>query len=135
MADQPRVICASEELRDGGPGVRFPLRLVRGRANGPPEFEEGAFVIRYRGKACAFVNRCPHVGTQLDWQAGEFFEESGLYLVCSTHGALFEPDTGFCVAGPCRGASLETVRIREQDGQVALVNDPMRHHTRTDDTP
>ena len=45
------------------------------------------------------------------------------YLVCSTHGAMFEPGTGYCVAGPCRGASLERVEVRESDGRVLLVGD------------
>jgi nitrite reductase/ring-hydroxylating ferredoxin subunit len=130
MADHPRVICKSEDLRDGATGVRFALRVVPGRVAGPAEFEQKGFVVRYRGKACAFVNRCPHLGTELDWQPGEFFEESGLYLVCSTHGALFEPDTGFCVAGPCRGASLDVVQVRELDGQVLLVGDTPRNSAR-----
>jgi nitrite reductase/ring-hydroxylating ferredoxin subunit len=120
MAYEPRVICASTVLRDGGSGVRFPLRVVTGRANAPPEFEVTGFVVRHAGRVCAYVNRCPHLGTELDWQPGEFFEEGGLYLVCSTHGALFEPGTGFCLAGPCRGASLETVQVREHEGQVIL---------------
>jgi nitrite reductase/ring-hydroxylating ferredoxin subunit len=107
MADDARVICASAELADGGAGVRF------GLPSGSV-----AFVVRHHGIARAFVNRCPHAGTELDWQPGEFFDETGLYLICSTHGALFEPGTGFCVAGPCRGASLEPLAIRERDGQV-----------------
>jgi len=41
---------------------------------------------------------------ELDWQPGEFFDIAGVYLVCSTHGAIFEPNSGLCVAGPCRGA-------------------------------
>ncbi len=131
MADNPRVICESQALGEGASGVRFPLRVVVGRVAGPAQFEQKGFVVRYRGKACAFVNRCPHLGTELDWQPGEFFEESGLYLVCSTHGALFEPDTGFCVAGPCRGASLERVQVRELDGQVLLGSDTPGNSART----
>ena len=107
MADGERLICASADLADGGAGVRFDLPSG-----------SVAFVVRYHGIARAFVNRCPHAGTELDWQEGEFFDETGLYLICSTHGALFEPGTGFCVAGPCRGASLEPLAIRERDGQV-----------------
>ena len=71
-----------------------------------------------------FVNRCPHLGVELDWQPGEFFEETGLYLICSTHGAIFEPDGGLCVAGPCRGARLEAIALEEKDGLVQLVDDP-----------
>jgi nitrite reductase/ring-hydroxylating ferredoxin subunit len=74
MAYEPRVICASTVLRDGGSGVRFPLRVVTGRANAPPEFEVTGFVVRHAGRVCAYVNRCPHLGTELDWQPGEFFD-------------------------------------------------------------
>ncbi len=119
MACRERVICRSGDVAEGGPGVRFPLD---GHTNG--------FVVRFCGKAYAYVNRCPHLGTELDWQPGEFFggvpptgsgsENGGLYLVCSTHGALFEPSTGHCVAGPCRGASLEPLQVREQEGRVSI---------------
>jgi len=115
MAGHERLICASGALPEGGKGARFPLAGEAG--------EEKGFAVRHGGAVCAFVNRCPHLGTELDWQPGEFFEESGVYLVCSTHGAIFEPATGFCVAGPCRGASLERLQVREQGGQVFLLND------------
>ena len=113
MARIERLICDSPALRDGGRGVRF---VVGG--------EEKGFAIRFRGRARAYVNRCPHLGTELDWQPAEFFEDSGLYLICSTHGALFEPDNGFCLAGPCRGASLQPLEIAERDGQVFVLEDP-----------
>ena len=115
MADDARLICVSEALAERGTGVRFTLRSLGG--------EEKGFAVRHGGAVCAYVNRCPHMGTELDWQPGEFFELSGLYLVCSTHGAIFEPRTGYCVAGPCRGASLEPLAIREQGGEVFLLDD------------
>lgn len=116
MAARERLICASGDLAEGGPGVRFRIALAPG--------EQGAFAIRYRGLVHAYVNRCPHMGTELDWQPGEFFEESGLYLICSTHGAIFGPQDGYCVAGPCRGASLRKIEIAERDGQVYLAAAP-----------
>jgi nitrite reductase/ring-hydroxylating ferredoxin subunit len=115
MAGDERLICDSAALAEGGGGVRVALQSEGG--------EEKGFALRHGGKVCAFVNRCPHAGTELDWEPGEFLEESGLYLVCSTHGALFEPASGFCVAGPCRGASLEALQVREQGGHVFLLND------------
>ena len=126
MAAGERLICASAALAEGGCGVRFAL----GRGELPPT----GFAIRHGAIVRAFVNRCPHMGTELDWQEGEFFEASGLYLVCATHGALFQPATGLCVAGPCRGASLEVLRTREENGRVLLLNDsdPARA---PDDTP
>ncbi len=114
MAGGERLICASGSLADGGPGVRF-------RIEPPLAGEENGFAVRHGGRVHAYVNRCPHMGTELDWQPGEFFEEAGLYLICSTHGALFEPKDGFCVAGPCRGASLQPLAIAERDGQVFLL--------------
>ena len=115
MAGDERVICASSALADGGQGVRF---------DRDPEahFTPAAFVVRHCGAVRAYVNRCPHSGTELDWNPGEFFDETGLYLICSTHGALFEPGNGYCVAGPCRGASLEPLEVGERDGQVILLN-------------
>jgi nitrite reductase/ring-hydroxylating ferredoxin subunit len=115
MAHDERLICASAALVEGGKGVRFALPAHPG--------EERGFAVRHGGEVRAFVNQCPHAWTELDWQPGEFFDESGLYLVCSTHGAMFIPDTGFCVAGPCRGASLELLRVREHGGHVFLVNE------------
>ena len=62
--------------------------------------------------------------TELDWQPGEFFELSGTYLVCATHGALFDPASGLCVAGPCRGASLARVAVGE--GPDGVVVHPLK---------
>ena len=111
-----RVICPSAELAEGGTGVRFALR--------PGDADERGFVVRYDGAACAYVNRCPHAGTELDWQPGQFFEEAGLYLICSTHGALFDPGSGLCIAGPCKGDRLERIPVEEQDGQVIIPGTP-----------
>ena len=115
MARDERVICASAELAEGGRGVRFAVGEGEGTACG--------FAVRHDGEVRAYLNRCPHMGTELDWQPGEFLDVSGLYLVCATHGALFQPATGLCVAGPCRGASLEALRMREDNGRVMLLND------------
>ena len=107
------VVCESGEIAEGGAGVRFVVA-----AGGAPQ---PAFAIRYRGVACAYVNRCPHAGTELDWQPGEFFDLTGHLLVCATHGALFDPLTGSCVAGPCRGACLERIELSERDGRVLVA--------------
>jgi len=109
-----RTICAATDLVDGGQGVRFRLQ--------PGDAQERGFAIRWLGRVFAFVNVCPHAGTELDWQPGEFFEEAGLYLVCATHGALFAPDTGRCIAGPCQGERLEPIRVEEIDGTVTIAN-------------
>ena len=69
------------------------------------------FIVNHDGRYYAYVNRCPHAGTPLDWWPNEFFTEDGRFLICATHGAVFEPDTGRCVEGPCPGAGLEPLPI------------------------
>ena len=64
------------------------------------------FVVNHGGAYHAYVNRCPHVGTPLDLWPNEFYSEDGRELVCATHGALYEPTTGRCTAGPCVGDTL-----------------------------
>ncbi|MDQ8021676.1 MAG: Rieske 2Fe-2S domain-containing protein [Moraxellaceae bacterium] len=107
-----RLICASEALAEGGDGVRFALTT--------PDGEQSAFVVRFDGKPRAYLNRCAHVAVELDWNPGKFFDDSGLYLICATHGALYEADTGHCAGGPCRGGALIPLKVLEQDGNIYL---------------
>ncbi|MCE2989427.1 MAG: Rieske (2Fe-2S) protein [Burkholderiales bacterium] len=120
MADATRmsgtdaaVICSRAVLQDAGLAARFVVEF-NGR-------NMDAFAIAYQGKVHAYVNSCPHRGTTLDWEPGQVFDNSGIYLVCATHGALFEPDSGRCVGGPCQGASLTRVQVEDNAGQVSLV--------------
>lgn len=115
MAEAKRLICAPQELAERGKGFRFRVQTPMG--------ERPAFAVRYRGTAHAYVNRCAHVWVELDWNNGEFFDISGLYLVCSTHGAAYRPDTGECVGGPCRGQRLEKLAIEEQADGIYLLNE------------
>ena len=39
-----------------------------------------------------------------------YLNAAGDRIVCAAHGALFEPDTGLCVQGPCLGESLRRCR-------------------------
>lgn len=81
-------------------------------------------VIRYGGKLHAFRNVCRHQPLSLDYGDGDFLTEDGRYLLCRNHGALFEPDSGYCVAGPCSGATLTRYEVEERDGQI-IVHIPM----------
>lgn len=109
-------ICASADLLDGGRGVRFEVS-VAGRA-------VPAFVVRFGGVARAYLNRCAHVAMELDWQPGEFFDFDAEHLVCSTHGALYDPATGQCAGGACAGrGGLRALNVFERDGRVAWEPD------------
>ena len=108
------MICEAARLEDGGSGVRFE-GLRDGRL-------ESAFAVRSGGVVRAYLNRCAHVPVELDWAQGEFFDISRLYLICATHGAMYEPESGRCIAGPCKGQHLEPVAVEETDGKVYLLD-------------
>jgi nitrite reductase/ring-hydroxylating ferredoxin subunit len=109
------LICAADEVLEGGRGIRFPVIAFSDKATG--------FVVRYGGKLHAYLNRCAHVPIELDWAEGEFFESSGLYLMCSTHGAIYVPESGFCAGGPCKGGRLRPITVCEEDGKVYWTPD------------
>jgi nitrite reductase/ring-hydroxylating ferredoxin subunit len=110
MADPARLICAAAQVLEQGQGVRFTVPRPGG--------EIAAFLIRYQGKVYAYRNRCAHMEVELDWMPGEFFDESGVYLICATHGAAYGPASGACRGGPCRGRGLEAIPVEERDGQI-----------------
>jgi nitrite reductase/ring-hydroxylating ferredoxin subunit len=112
VAKTPRLICKSEQLREGGEGILFE---VADAGTMLP-----AFVVRYEGGVHGYLNRCAHVPVELDWQPGKFFDGAARYLICATHGATYEPDTGRCIAGPCAGQRLVALDVFEQDGNVWL---------------
>ena len=59
------------------------------------------FALRFDGQVVAYVNRCVHVPTEMDWQEGRFLDMDRRWIVCSIHGATYEPAGGRCVGGPC----------------------------------
>lgn len=115
MARRERMICRSAELVEQGRGVRF--QVARDGKDEP------AFVVRFEGLPRAFLNRCGHVPVELDWQEGEFFDDSRLYLICATHGALYHPASGDCVGGRCAGRGLISLPVVERDGHVYLMEE------------
>ena len=119
MADTHSLICDSSALTDGGKGMRFTVERSGTKLT--------AFAIRYDGRIYAYLNSCAHIPIELDWNEGEFFDYSGLYLVCSTHGATYEPETGHCVMGPCKGGRLVALQVAERDGKVYLLESDKHH--------
>lgn len=120
MADEQRLICASALVVERGKGVRFSIRR-HGQGDDLP-----AFVVRFEGIARAYLNQCAHTPIELDWNAGEFFDDSRLYLLCATHGALYAPEDGSCLGGRCRGhGGLKPLQIAERDGAIYLEESGM----------
>ena len=78
-------------------------------------------VVRQGGRAVAYVNACPHLGTPLETFPDKFLDYSGTRLMCSTHGASFRIADGFCLRGPCAGRALVKVPVELRDGAVVLA--------------
>lgn len=79
------------------------------------------FVVRQGESIFAYQNFCMHVGHQLNWQPDEFFNKDKSALMCASHGALYEIDSGTCVAGPCKGKSLRVVHTELRDGVIYVT--------------
>jgi nitrite reductase/ring-hydroxylating ferredoxin subunit len=109
MDEQRTPLCNSHDLVNGGEGVPFDVVFAGQTCR--------AFAIRYQGQARAFVNRCSHVAMELDFQPNRFMDDSGRFIVCATHGALYDPDTGACQGGPGRGG-LIPIALTEHDGVI-----------------
>lgn len=89
------------------------LRLPDGRE---------ALLVRVHGVVTAFENRCPHLGVPLQAEPHAFLEAGGELIQCAMHGALFLPESGECVFGPCQGRHLDAVPVSvDAEGNVHLA--------------
>ena len=102
-------LCNSADLVDGGIAVSFDV-VYGGQTC-------RAFAIRFEGQVHAYLNRCTHVAMEMDYQEGRFFDDTGQWLLCASHGAAYAPGTGACAGGPCRGGLIK-VDLSEADGVV-----------------
>jgi nitrite reductase/ring-hydroxylating ferredoxin subunit len=87
------------------------------------KYRVDAFHQLRRQIPCAYVNRCRHMTTPLDFVRNHFFTEDGRHLECLTHGAIYEPESGLCVEGPCKGLALYRLPVMI-DREEVLVSCP-----------
>lgn len=80
--------------------------------------EVEGFVINHGGTLYAYVNRCRHVPMSMDWIENRFLTDDGKYIMCATHGACYEPDTGECIEGPALGKLLISIPLSVQGDEV-----------------
>lgn len=106
---QEIALCNSDVLVDSGEAAPFDVVYCGQNCL--------AFAIRYEGTVYAYLNRCSHVPMEMDYQPNRFFDLTGHWLICATHGATYSPTTGACQGGPCRGG-LVRIEISERDGVV-----------------
>jgi len=74
--------------------------------------------VRQGQQVFAYQNSCPHTGVNLEWLPDQFLDDTQQYFVCSTHGALFQVEDGYCVSGPCHGESLTSIAVSVEAGEI-----------------
>jgi nitrite reductase/ring-hydroxylating ferredoxin subunit len=116
LAHEAQPLCASTDLAERGTALVFDVMLWREPAR--------AFAMRFDGQVVAYLNRCAHVPSEMDWQTGRFLDQDKRWIICAIHGATYEPSTGHCVGGPCRGERLMALDVAERDGQVVWYPNP-----------
>lgn len=110
--DLERVICRLSDIEDPG---------TRGFTIGRGDWPLRGFVVRTDDSVRGYVNRCPHAGHPLNLQPHRFLTPGRELILCSSHGALFDRQTGLCIAGPCGGQSLTSVPLEVEAGYVMLA--------------
>ena len=106
----PQRLCASSDLAEKGLALVYDVLHYREPAR--------AFALRFDGKVVAYLNRCVHVPTELDWQPGEFLDAGREFIICSIHGAAYAPESGRCIGGPCGRGRLVPLDVVERDHAV-----------------
>jgi nitrite reductase/ring-hydroxylating ferredoxin subunit len=109
--DGARMVARVEEM-DEGSVRKFWIICQKYRVD--------AFLVNEDGNFHAYVNRCRHMPTPLDFIRDQFLSEDGKYLMCYTHGALYEFATGLCVSGPCKGEALYRLPVRVDRGEILV---------------
>ena len=104
-------LCRAEDVGEG---------CARGFVIGEGKDRLEVVVVRKHGALRAYVNSCPHQLTPLDTFPDRFLNEDGTLLVCSTHGARFRVEDGYCVSGPCEGKSLTAIACTVENGVVVV---------------
>lgn len=116
LCDDMLVLCHASDVPDGDargflPGPDAPRRII----------------VYRRGETYrAYLDSCPHyrAGTPMSWRADAYMNCDRTHLVCFAHGALFDLETGVCVAGPCKGRRLTAIALMLRDNGDLCVSDP-----------
>ena len=104
-------LCRLDEIAEGA---------ARGFLIGEGVTRLDVVIVRCADAVRAYINSCPHQMTPLETFPDKFLNEDGTLFVCSTHGARFRADDGYCVSGPCEGKSLRALPCAVVDGAVLI---------------
>lgn len=112
MNTDPIRLCALDDVPEDGTNG-FLIETEKGRF--------GTMVIRQGERFYVYVNSCPHIGAPLDFKAGQFLNVERTHIICTTHGALFQIEDGYCISGPCAGASLIPLKATLDAGEIFVT--------------
>lgn len=105
-------LCRAEEISEGA---------ARGFLIGEGADRIDVVVVRRNGRLRGYINSCPHQAMPLETFPDRFLNGDGSLFVCSTHGARFRVEDGYCVSGPCLGKALTAIAVEVADGVVRVA--------------
>ena len=111
-----KVLCRADEIAEG---------TARSFILGEGKDRRDVVVVRSGGKLFAYVNSCPHQAMPLETFPDKFLNEDATLFVCSTHGARFRVEDGYCISGPCEGMALVRIAIAVESDHIELTDRPV----------
>ena len=108
--DELYVICRTVEIDDRD--VKG-FVLMREGENGEPK-PWPIMITRKCNQFYGYENACPHQGSRLDTTPGQFLDEDENFITCGNHQAQFDPDTGECFIGPCKGQAPDADHLGDR---------------------
>ena len=103
------MLCRLDDLGDG-----------EARGFGPFADTRAKIVVVRRGERIfGYWDACPHYGdTPMAWRTDAYLNAAGDRIVCASHGAEFEIETGLCVHGAALGLWLKGAPVKIEAGRV-----------------
>lgn len=90
------------------------------------------FVVRRAGALHAYWDACPHYGdTPMAWRAGEYLNAARDRIVCASHGAEFDIETGLCTKGAALGQRLRRAPVATNAHGDLVLHDEETWEERT----
>lgn len=111
MSNAEITVCQFSELADPG-SKEFQI--------GTGDWPLRGFVVRKGNAVYAYQNHCMHVGHPLNWRPDDFLTGDGSQIICASHGALYDIESGICTAGPCPGKLLRSMPVEIRSGRVVV---------------
>lgn len=112
MPVQAITVCKSDDLPEGR------HLIVDVEYRGRPG---SVIVLRFEGRAYAYLNKCVHMDRRLDCEHGAVFDPYNRFLRCSMHGIAYQPETGESLSEICLGKRLTALRLHEGQGRIVLL--------------